>query len=490
MSSLSAWLYQKAFDSIGLFVPEVFLSRDDVSKESFAFEIYVRVLKVYVSVLRKFRTEEKSLVVALQEKRLQRIVSVASKTGWWGLYFRQNNLKPENIKSLRDLDLIPPVGRATFVDVKKEDLLLCPLDSKQVLWRRSGGSTTGTPLVWGSNKTSIIVNTAAPFLEEMENQGFCFEDTSRNNFYVQFNYPHPRTASPFKWFLKWDFTLRIDGEDFEKSIEKISQTIEETRNCVLRSSPVELSFLLKEMKSRNLRPPISFCLAVGQRMEDNLRHLIQQYFGCKVIAHYGMQETGPLALECTDNHGFYHIFSERMIVEILDNNGKAVPLGRVGSVTVTCLDNTLMPLIRYQPGDQGVLHESRPCECANKSPLLEIQSRTTDVIRFSDGTEQTALPILRRFGREPFMTAVRRFQVRQETLNEVTVLLELRESLSREVLDRFKERMSILYGGKLKLHVQEVLSIKYDGPKFKVFVPLELALKSKDRPSRVSSRDW
>jgi len=182
---------------------------------------------------------------------------------------------------------------------------------------------------------------------------------------------------------------------------------------------------------------------------------------------------GPLTIECKKHHGFYHLFSERVIVEILNEEGGAVLQGTAGNITVTCLDNTIMPLIRYQPGDVGVLHYAVACDCENKSPLLEIRSRTTDVIKFSNGGEKPVRRILKYFCREPFVSVVRRFQVRQDILDEVTVLLEVREHIAERFVTALENRLSLFYGGVLKINIKQTSAIHQDGPKFKVFVPLK-----------------
>ena len=56
---------------------------------------------------------------------------------------------------------------------------------------------------------------------------------------------------------------------------------------------------------------------------------------------------GTIAHEC--EYGSLHINDENMIVEIL-NNGLPCKDGEQGEIVVTELNNTAMPLIRYQLG--------------------------------------------------------------------------------------------------------------------------------------------
>ena len=63
--------------------------------------------------------------------------------------------------------------------------------------------------------------------------------------------------------------------------------------------------------------------------------------------------------------------------------------------------------------------------------------------------------------------------MRQEALNEITILLELRRPISEKIIGLLKERISRVYGKTLVVHIKQVPAIIQDGPKFKVFVPLK-----------------
>jgi phenylacetate-coenzyme A ligase PaaK-like adenylate-forming protein len=132
-----------------------------------------------------------------------------------------------------------------------------------------------------------------------------------------------------------------------------------------------------------------------------------------------------------------------------------------------------MPLIRYQPGDIGVFHTKEKCNCGSSYPSFEIVGRTTDVIKFSDGKEKPARILLRQFDREPFVSKIRRFQARQDTLDEILILLEVRQHIEEKFIAALKERLLLFYGQELQITVTQISAIPQDGPKFKVFVPIK-----------------
>ncbi|MDO8522348.1 MAG: hypothetical protein Q7S08_03615 [bacterium] len=469
-----AFLYQKLLDNYGKFLPVSFFRDNDIPKDSVDFKIYIQILNLYIYTLKEIESRGRYFAIKLQERRLKKIIDIANKTKWWQDYFKKNKISIEEIKTLIDFQIIPPVNRFHLTDVPKEKLLTCPAGDNSIIWRRSGGSTTGTPFIWGHNKDLIYVNTAAEIIKAMINRGFLFEKFSTTDFYMQFNFPHRLAQSPFRWFMKVDFLLKSDDKDSDGKMQSLVQSMEHRGICVIRTSPNELNFLIGGLKRQNLHPPISYCLVVGGFLDESVRLLTAGYLGCEVIIHYGTQETGSLAMECNDHYGYYHVFSERVIIEILDDDGILLPDRTTGNITITCLDNFVMPLIRYQSGDIGDLRHDLSCTCENRSPLLRIKGRITDYIVFSNGNKKPAQVILKELDKEPLISLVRRFQMRQDFIDELKILLEIREPVSNEIIDKLKEGvLALCNNAALKIKVEQVHSIRQDGPKFQIFVPLQ-----------------
>jgi phenylacetate-CoA ligase len=94
---------------------------------------------------------------------------------------------------------------------------------------------------------------------------------------------------------------------------------------------------------------------------------IEGLWGCRVLTHYGMTETGyGLGVQCLCRQG-YHLRDAEYLCEILDPATQSpLPPGGVGEVVLTTLSRRAMPLIRYRTGD--VAHSiDGPCACG--SPL-------------------------------------------------------------------------------------------------------------------------
>src|SRR6185312_15465562 len=154
----------------------------------------------------------------------------------------------------------------------------------------------------------------------------------------------------------------------------VKSSLEQQLEWLLRVNPgyllcypsvmLGLSTLLRAGGSRvpNLKQLRSF----GEILEPDCRAQCEEAFGVKVIDMYSSQEVGYIALECPQEEQ-YHVQSENLFVEVLDEAGRACQPGEVGKVVVTTLHNFAMPLLRYDIGDYAEV--GAPCRCGRNLPV-------------------------------------------------------------------------------------------------------------------------
>jgi phenylacetate-CoA ligase len=130
----------------------------------------------------------------------------------------------------------------------------------------------------------------------------------------------------------------------------------------------------------------------AEYLYEHWRSAIAAAFGCPVANGYGGRDSGFVAHECPA--GGMHITADRLIVEIVDEEGRTQPPGCSGEIVVTNLDTPEMPFIRYRTGDVGAL-ASRACACGRTLPLLErVEGRKTDFIVAPDGRVMHGLSLI------------------------------------------------------------------------------------------------
>jgi phenylacetate-CoA ligase len=124
-------------------------------------------------------------------------------------------------------------------------------------------------------------------------------------------------------------------------------------------------------------------LTVSDRVDPQLRMLIREVFGARIIDRYSSEEFGYIALQCPV-HDHLHVCSPSLVVEVVDEDGNACDVGVPGRVLVTSLHNSAMPLIRYDIGDVAELGE--PCDTGLSWPVLnKVNGRLRDSIVLPNG---------------------------------------------------------------------------------------------------------
>lgn len=121
----------------------------------------------------------------------------------------------------------------------------------------------------------------------------------------------------------------------------------------------------------------------GELFPEELTPLATEVFGQPPLVMYGAVEGGRLAFECRAHCGM-HVRPDAVHIEILKDGQPARP-GETGSVFITSLINTVMPIIRYELGDLAAW-EPGDCPCGLLWPRLSLyQGRKGDVIRLPGG---------------------------------------------------------------------------------------------------------
>ncbi|WP_157817905.1 phenylacetate--CoA ligase family protein [Candidatus Thiodictyon syntrophicum] len=154
----------------------------------------------------------------------------------------------------------------------------------------------------------------------------------------------------------------------------------------LLSYPSNLARLAEYGLDRGLPlPGLRQVLTLGEALPAGLRALCADAWGVGLADAYTAEETGFIALQCPRCEQ-YHVQSEALVLEVLDQAGAPCAPGTVGRVVVTPLHNFGTPLIRYALGDHAEVGE--PCACGRGLPVLRrILGRTRNLARLPDGRE-------------------------------------------------------------------------------------------------------
>ena len=190
----------------------------------------------------------------------------------------------------------------------------------------------------------------------------------------------------------------------------------------------------------------------AEMLYPEYREKIEQVFRSPLYNFYGSREINNLAAECKNHEGL-HLLSTWRYVEMTDADGNAVAPGTPGYVTVTDCGNRIMPFIRYQNGDIGVL-SATPCSCGRPNPVLkEILGRSVDMIIAQDGTMVHGEYFTHLFyGRDD----IKAFQIHQTAIDRIVVrYVPLAESAHAFVESEwFREKIEKMLGPSVTLEFQ------------------------------------
>ncbi len=159
---------------------------------------------------------------------------------------------------------------------------------------------------------------------------------------------------------------------------------ERLRPQAFHSYPSALREFCFEARERGPLNWLPHVLSVGGELyPEELTPLVTEVFGQVPLVMYGAVEGGRLAFECRAHRGL-HVRPDAVHIEILKDGQPAGP-GEVGSVVITSLINTVMPIIRYELGDLAAW-EPGECPCGLWWPRFTMyQGRKSDVIALPGG---------------------------------------------------------------------------------------------------------
>ncbi|MFA4968113.1 MAG: hypothetical protein WC540_00665 [Sulfuritalea sp.] len=156
---------------------------------------------------------------------------------------------------------------------------------------------------------------------------------------------------------------------------------------------------LRELARLSLREGVKLPLlrqvrSFGETLPQDLRALCREAWDVSVADVYSAEEVGYIALQCPE-HEHYHLQSEHLLIEILDDAGRLCTPGTIGRVVVTTLHNFAMPLIRYALNDYAEVGE--PCDCGRGLPVLtRILGRSRNMLALPDGRRYwPSFPVMR-----------------------------------------------------------------------------------------------
>ncbi|MBE6992163.1 MAG: phenylacetate--CoA ligase [Ruminococcaceae bacterium] len=286
-------------------------------------------------------------------------------------------IKPEDIRSLDDLQYLPFIEKTDLRDYFPFGLLAAP--QSEIVRIHGSSGTTGKPIVSGYTQNDVDIWT-----EMMARTLTAAGATKEDVIQVAYGYglftgglgAH-QGASKIG-----SMVIPMSSGNTQRQI-MMMQDLGVTMLCCTPSYATLLGETIREM---GLDPKKDLKLKAGcfgaEPWTEAMRVRIEELLGIDACDIYGLTEiAGPgVSFECLEKQGM-HINEDHVIAEIIDPvTEKPLPYGTPGELVFTTITKTGMPMLRYRTHDLCTLTNEK-CACGRTTVRMSrLTGRTDDMM--------------------------------------------------------------------------------------------------------------
>jgi phenylacetate-CoA ligase len=394
-------------------------------------------------------------IVAFQERRLRQIVRHAyERVPYYRRLFDDARIKPDDIRTIADLHVIPVTTKETLRALARDDLTARGVNPNRLIRHESNGST-GIPVTVFRQRAEAIA------LAAMHRRARWEVGIERGYRVATVNWrSRGATAVPRKqhrglrnklWGI--ESSTRIDCA---LPVEEIAKQLKEARPEVIVGYPSVLSLVAAHLGEGQTEVRPKHVITVSEVVTPAMRARMDSVFRAPVRDVYSCWELALIAHECGAG-GNYHVCDDNLILEVL-RDGQPVSAGEAGEVVGTSLNYAAMPFIRYELGDVVTRGPER-CGCGSPfSTLAAIQGRVVDYFPLPDGRVLHPYTISAIIWETAFR-CMRQYQLVQERTDRITAYVALASEHYRDDVSAEMCRVETLLGPGVELVVEFVEEI-------------------------------
>lgn len=318
---------------------------------------------------------------ALQIERLKHVLVHASeRVPFWRRRLARFGVRPEALRSIRDLAPLPPLTERDLLDFGDE---LLTDGSRQPDWFQTRAMEDGRD---GLGLSYCLDERARRerLADELRHVTWTGLDWRAPRAVLAGRAEHGGTLEGAGGRLRGGLkrgvwmnagNVRAEAADFNTRAARAEAEL-------LVGAPSVLDRWLDEAPEPRFRPRV--VQSWGESLSRARRERITRAVGAPVFDAYRTRETGEAAHECGEHAGL-HVSMERVIFEFV-RNGEPVGDGEDGEILVTVLDNLAEPLLRYRMGDVGCRVPEPVCACGRTSErILLTDGRVDELVTTPSG---------------------------------------------------------------------------------------------------------
>lgn len=362
---------------------------------------------------------------------------------------------------------VPVLRRVDIQDAGEAIFALHPGDHGTVFHVSSSGST-GQPVAARKTSLNIAFHEALTLRSHLWHR----HDFGQTLAHVQ-GYPVGMAMPPDgERGEAWAPTVSTGpGWVFNSAHSTLGQQLDflaRIRPAYILSYPTNLHALAVRMAETGVSlPSVRSLITFSEMLTPGCREVVEAGFGVGVEDIVSCAELSTIALQCPDDPTRYHVQSENVLVEILDDDDQPVPVGDRGRVVVTDLHNFVMPLVRYEVGDLASFGNA--CTCGRGLPVLDrFYGRVRNMLLRPDGEE--IFPDIAAL-RLHEVAPLRQYQMVQDRLDGIEMKVVLARPLEPAEEASLRELVLGALGFPIDLRLVEVERVeRHPSGKFEDFI--------------------
>ena len=412
-----------------------------------------RVLR-HLKLLKRLRGANREEIEAHQFRSLRRLLDHSYATvPFYRRQFDGLGLKPEDIKSLDDLALLPPLERRHITE-NIDELISSGYGKKRLIRGNSSGST-GNPITFYKDRAAYSAGRAAVLMGWTlcgASPGVKMTTIWGNQKTVEEDWSS--IGSRLKAWLYNNCRIPAYKLTDAQHINQALAKMKKQNGGYIYGYTNSIYMLARHIEDNRIDfdGPFIGVLTTAENLLPHQRALIERVLG-PVYDGYGCGEILGVAFQCSQKSG-YHIMEPNVILE------KGRGFGDVSEVIVTDLWNYAMPLIRYRIGD---LFSGSPQQCGcgcTWNTIEAINGRASDLIPTPNGGYLLIPSVFGSSMLEEF-PFIMQYQLAKTSRDELELWIEPREKIDAQKLSEMKDRMApYLNGTAMKFDIKCVEKIE------------------------------
>lgn len=290
--------------------------------------------------------------------------------------FKKAGIEPGDIRSLRELSLLPFTVKNDLRDNFPYGLFTTDLG--EVVRIHSSSGTTGIPTLVGYTRPDLEV-----WSELMARTLTAGGGTKDSVVHIAYGYG----------LFTGGLGVHYGAEKIGATVVPISggQTKRQVRmmkdlgTTLLACTPSYALFIAETIEEMGIEPShlkLRSGVFGAEPWSNNMRKVIEDKLQIDAYDIYGLSEIiGPgVGYECCTKAGL-HLAEDHFIVEIIDpETGKVLPDGSAGELVITTLTKEALPMVRYRTRDITTLTREI-CDCGRTHTRMDkISGRTDDML--------------------------------------------------------------------------------------------------------------